>query len=251
MRDWLRSKWRTSHKYAAAPDGCTIYVIGDIHGRVDCLRRVQAAIDHDASSRQSDRILEIYLGDYIDRGPDSPAVMENLIARARLAEVIPLVGNHETLMTSFLDGSAAFSEWRSLGGLETAMSYGVSATRLNKGFELAPSDLAPCVPRAHLDFMAGLQPYFVAGAYCFVHAGVRPGVTVDRQTLHDLTWIREDFLEYPGSFGPIVVHGHTPVRDIEFHRHRINIDTGAYLSNKLSVLRIDAQGPAPLTVASQ
>ena len=226
----------------------TIYALGDIHGRLDCLRRAQAAIDRDAKSRGDGDVLEIYVGDYIDRGPDSAAVIENIIARSQRQKLLALLGNHETMLTSFLDGGLKFSDWRDLGGAETVMSYGVNVPRVGKEVVFSPTTLASHIPKMHRDFLSGLQPYLFVGDYCFVHAGLRPGVPLERQSLHDLTWIREDFLEYPGSFGCVVVHGHTPVRDVEFHRHRINIDTGAYLSNKLSVLRIDENGPMPLEI---
>ena len=250
MKTWLLSKLKISRKYAPAEEGLTIYAIGDIHGRVDCLRRAQEAIDRDASSRPSSRAVEIYVGDYIDRGPESSAVLENLIARGRTTEVVPLLGNHETLLTSFLEGRLTFAEWRELGGAETVMSYGVNASRLGRNAEFTPDELAPHMPKAHLDFLGQLRPYFETGAYCFVHAGLRAGRSLAQQSVHDLTWIREDFLEYPGPFGYIVVHGHTPVRDIEFRRHRINIDTGAYLTNKLSVLCIDDRGPKALEIGA-
>jgi len=128
------------------------------------------------------------------------------------------------------------------------MAYGFSRQRLAAPGAIGPADLMATVPQAHRDFLASLHPHFVLPPYCFVHAGLRPGVPLERQSERDLAWIRDDFLNYRGAFGYVVVHGHTPVRAIEFHPHRINIDTGAYLSNKLSVLRIDASGPAPLEV---
>jgi serine/threonine protein phosphatase 1 len=247
MRAWLRGLGKTAPRYPALPSSVTVYAIGDVHGRLDCLERAQASIERDRwLLHRSQRAVEVYLGDYVDRGPQTAGVIENLIARAGQTEVIALRGNHEMLMMAFLRGSLSFTQWRGLGGRETAMSYGVSAQRLQKDGSLSPADLAPLVPPAHFAFLSTLRPYFTLGGYCFVHAGLRPGIPLARQSAQDLAWIREDFLNHGGSFENIVVHGHTPVAEIEFHRHRINVDTGAYLSNKLSVLRIDAYGPAIL-----
>lgn len=248
MIGWLNPRRQLAPpRYPASPSGVTLYAVGDVHGRIDCLQRAQAAIDRDRSYlHRSQRALEIYVGDYIDRGPASPAVIDNLIARAAQTELVTLRGNHEILMTSFLSGELAFEQWRGLGGLETVMAYGVSPLRLRENGWMAPSDLAARAPPAHLAFLASLQTHFVCGPYCFVHAGLRPGVPLAQQAERDFAWIRGEFLDYRGGFEHIIVHGHTPVRDIEFHPFRINIDTGAYLSNKLSVLCIDQSGPAAL-----
>jgi serine/threonine protein phosphatase 1 len=229
----------------------TIYAIGDIHGRSDCLRRVHDLIDRDkARPGARGRPVEIYLGDYVDRGPDSQGVIELLIERSRAVEARCLLGNHELILASFLRGEMAFDEWRSMGGLETVLSYGVRARELlqQRGV-IAPSDLAERFPASHRSFISGLLPYVLLGDYGFVHAGVRPGAPIEKQAIEDLAWIRESFLSYHGDFGKIVVHGHTPVSAVEFLPNRINIDTGAYATNRLSVLRIDADGPLALEAA--
>ena len=160
-----------------------------------------------------------------------------------------LLGNHEIFLKLFLSGSVSLEDWRPLGGFETALSYGVSSKRLReKAGGFSGLELAQIMPPEHLRFFDQLKPYFVAGQYCFVHAGLRPGVTLENQTLEDLAWIRDDFLRYSGSFGHIVVHGHTPTKEIEFLRNRVNIDTGAYVTNRLSVIRIDSKGVTPLDV---
>jgi serine/threonine protein phosphatase 1 len=247
MFAWLKALAHREARYPPSPDARVIYAIGDIHGRADCLRRAQDLIDRDVAERGSEeRASEIYIGDYVDRGPRSKEVIDLLIRRQAARPIIALRGNHEIVMDSFLQGRIPFEDWRRLGGLETILSYGVDARRLLEQGGIQPRDFAEKVPESHLQFFSTLTNIHVAGRYCFVHAGLRPGVPIERQSSEDLAWIREDFLNYPGDFGFIVVHGHTPVTNIDFLRNRINIDTGAYLSNRLSVLRIDAEGAAAL-----
>jgi Calcineurin-like phosphoesterase len=249
--NWPPKKRVSRPDYPAAPEGRTLYAIGDVHGRADCLRRAFAAIDKDVINLpRGQSATEIYIGDYVDRGPDSKAVIAALIQRADLTATVFLRGNHEILLDRFLNGKLDFEAWRPLGGSQTALSYGVAASRLKNAANLSGADLSRLIPDSHLRFLSQLSHYFVVGDYCFVHAGLRPGVPIERQTPDDLAWIREDFLDYPGSFGPIVVHGHTPLPNIDFRRGRINIDTGAYITNRLSVIRIDAKGVTPLEVGA-
>ncbi len=236
--------------YPPGPEGMLLYAIGDIHGRSDCLRRAHDLIDRDSAKRGGrDRALEIYVGDYIDRGPDSKGVLDLLIARSTAASVVALRGNHEIVMESFLRGQTPFDDWRRLGGLETILSYGVDARRLLKKGGVQPRDLAEKFPESHLRFISSLRSVYVVGRYCFAHAGLRPGVTFERQSTEDIAWIRDEFLTFAGNFGFIVIHGHTPVASVDFLSNRINIDTGAYISNRLSILRIDAAGVTALEPA--
>ncbi len=248
MWKWLRRE-PGRFRYPPSQMGEVFYAVGDIHGRLDCLRLALLAIDKDkASNVFSGLVKEIYIGDYIDRGPDSRGVIEALIERSVSANTLFLLGNHEILLKSFLGGDMNLEYWRPLGGLETARSYGASSKRLRESNGFSGEELAALTPPGHLRFLDRLKPYVLAGRYCFVHAGLRPGVALEQQKVEDLAWIREDFLDYPDSFGPIVVHGHTPVADIEFRHNRINIDTGAYVTNRLSVIRIDGDGVTPLEV---
>lgn len=244
---WLASLGRREICYPSGPEGMVLYAIGDIHGRSDCLRRAHDLIDRDVSRRVArSRALEIYIGDYVDRGPDSKGVIDLLVARSLAASAVFLRGNHEVVMESFLRGQIAFEDWRRLGGLETILSYGVDARGLLEKGGVRPRDFAEKVPASHLRFISSLKSMHTAGRYCFVHAGLRPGVAVERQSIEDLTWIRDDFLNFAGKFGFIVIHGHTPLASVDFLRNRINIDTGAYMTNRLSVIRIDAHGVAVL-----
>ncbi len=247
----LRSCVRGEIGYPPGPEGMLVYAVGDIHGRSDCLRRAHDLIDRDAAERGvGDRTLEIYIGDYVDRGPDSKGVVDLLIARSLMGSLVALRGNHEIVMGSFLRGQTDFEEWRRLGGLETILSYGVAARGLLEKGGVRPRDLAERLPAPHLHFFSSLKSVYPLGRYCFAHAGIKPGVAIGRQSIAELAWIRDEFLTFGGDFGSIVVHGHTPVAAVEFLRNRINIDTGAYLSNRLSVLRIDAKGASALECAA-
>jgi serine/threonine protein phosphatase 1 len=229
--------------YPPAPDGETLYVIGDVHGRADCLVRAQARIDCDCGGAQAaPPATEIYLGDYVDRGPDSKTVIDLMAARVRAKRVVALRGNHETAMESFLAGRLPFAAWRPLGGAETLLSYGFAASDLRRAEGSRCEDFAERLPDDHRRFLASLGAFHRAGGYGFVHAGLRPGVALQSQDVVDLTGIRNEFLDDDGDFGFIVVHGHTPVERVDFRSNRIDLDTGAYLSNRLSVLRIDAAG---------
>ena len=233
--------------YPPAPEGETLYVVGDVHGRADCLVRAQARIDCDCGGAQAaPPATEIYLGDYVDRGPDSKTVIDLMAARVRAKRVVALRGNHETAMESFLAGRLPFAAWRPLGGAETLLSYGFAASDLRRAEGPRCEDFAERLPDDHRRFFASLGAFHRAGGYGFVHAGLRPGVALQSQDVVDLTGIRNEFLDDDGDFGFIVVHGHTPVERVDFRSNRINLDTGAYVSNRLSVLRIDAAGAALL-----
>ena len=244
MFSWLKTVVHREEAYPPGPEGRALYAIGDIHGRSDCLASAHALIDRDiARLGRRDRAVEIYVGDYVDRGPDSKGVIDRLIERSGTTRMVLLRGNHEIVMESFLRGLTPFENWRNLGGLETILSYGVDARALlRRGGTIRPRDLAEKLPVSHIRFLSALENVRQVGRYCFVHAGLRPGVAVEKQSVEDLAWIREDFLNFAGDFGFIVVHGHTPVTAIELLPNRVNIDTGAYATNRLSVIRIDAQG---------
>jgi len=218
----------------------TLYAVGDIHGRADLLAALEKLIVGDWEHRGRKDSLLIFLGDYVDRGPQSFQVIERLIAGFPMPSV-HLRGNHEQVLLDFLDDPELGDLWRRNGGMETMASYGVdiSEVAVGRGFERASRDLRACLPAAHLDFLNGLKTSLTIGRYFFCHAGVRPGVPLDAQVAEDLMWIREPFIVSQADFGKIVVHGHTPVEMPELLPNRIDIDTGAYLTGKLTCLVID------------
>jgi len=223
------------------PAGTRIYAIGDIHGRADLLKETFSRIDTDRNAGVSPRTIEVYLGDYIDRGPDSREVLNMLIERADRYEAVFLKGNHEDFVLQFLSNPRLFASWSKLGGLETLRSYGLQPARtrtVNQQTALARAFDAQ-LPPLHRDFLRRLEVFFVCGDFFFVHAGIRPGLALNRQRETDLIWIREEFLTYEGPIEKMIVHGHSPVPAVEFRANRINIDTGAYATGRLSCLRIE------------
>lgn len=248
---------RALMKYFAEPkvvhpplgEEIVVYAIGDIHGHSDLLDGVHAAIDRDVLGR-TERTIEVYLGDYFDRGPDSKGVVDRLIARGRSREAVFLRGNHEEMFERFLSGRVERNPWRSVGGFETLMSYGIDQHTMLIGTkeELVAATHA-AIPEDHRLFLQGLRQSFRCGSYFFVHAGIRPGIPLEAQVPSDAMWIREPFLSDRRDHDAIVVHGHTPQQAPEFLPNRINIDTGAYMTGRLTCLRIDRNGPALLETA--
>jgi serine/threonine protein phosphatase 1 len=221
-----------------------LYVIGDIHGRLDLLDRVIAAVHRDVE-KHGPGALTVTLGDYIDRGPTSRGVLDRLIGNPFEMPYIALKGNHEALLESFLADPAEIGEyWRNLGGLESLHSYGVPVGGLmTKGkYEVAAQQLRAAMPAEHMSFLQSLKISHSHGKYFLCHAGVRPGVPLEQQNDEDLLWIRDEFLNSKLDFGKIVVHGHTPHEEPEVLPNRINIDTGAFATGQLTCVVLDESG---------
>lgn len=227
------------------PDGTRVYAIGDIHGCADRLRALHERIlqdcrNADAKGPAATRRVIVYLGDYIDRGPDSRGVIE-LLTSTPLAgfERIHLKGNHETFMTDILDGAGELSLWLVNGGAATLRSYGIDQLAVAAGIAGVRDALLHQVPAAHLEFLQALRFSHVEGDYVFVHAGLRPGVAIEAQDPYDLMWIRAPFLHSDADHGKIVVHGHTPSAEPVLRANRIGIDTGACMGGNLTALVLD------------
>jgi serine/threonine protein phosphatase 1 len=218
------------------PESERLYVIGDIHGRSDLLDRLTAEIDRDLDAHPVASALTVTLGDYVDRGADSRGVLDRLVRNPFPTPLVSIKGNHESLMTAFLVDPAVAGQWRRLGGLETLHSYGVPVAGLmmGKDYAQAAADLRAAVPPSHLAFMASLRTSLTVGRYFLCHAGVRPGVPLERQAEQDLLWIRDEFLSSRADFGKVVVHGHTPAELPEVLPNRINVDTGAFMTGRLT-----------------
>ena len=226
---------------ARLPDGLRIYTIGDIHGRSDLLESLLLQIDGDCRLYPSRRPIVVFIGDYIDRGPASREVLDLLLGYERTKEAIFLRGNHETFVHRFLSKPAVLDEWRLCGGLETLVSYGLKPS-INPGVaeqrQLAKA-LAKSIPRSHLEFPDSLNLSFSCGDFLFVHAGIRPGVPLRKQREEDLLWIREEFLSCEQRFENFIVHEHTPVDTTDIRSNRINIDTGAFATGRLTCIVIE------------
>ena len=223
------------------PDGTLVYCIGDIHGRDDLLRETAERVAADLKTRSFDHAVTVFLGDYIDRGPDSKRVVERLASGSWPTPIIALAGNHEDFLLAFLDDASFLAFWRSQGGLETLHSYRVNIgpAMAGRGFEDVRATFTTCLPKQHRDFLEALTVSAVIGDYFFCHAGVRPGVTLDRQRRDDLLNIREPFLSSEAEHGKLVVHGHTPALAPELRPNRIGIDTAAFATGRLTCLVLE------------
>lgn len=220
------------------PAGIRIYAFGDVHGRLDLLDELLGKVDADLAGHPVAKAIFVFLGDYIDRGSHSRETIDRLIARRDISEHVFLKGNHEQIALKCLTDPGLFDRWLRLGGAETLASYGIEVGSKVKIAELQAA-FHKALPQAHIKFFRSLQPSFACGDFFFVHAGVKPRVALARQTEKDLLWIREEFLGSNQDFGKTIVHGHTPGYDIEVRPNRINIDTGAYATNRLTCLAIE------------
>jgi serine/threonine protein phosphatase 1 len=209
------------------------YAVGDIHGSLGKMQALVAACREHAEGRA---MQFVFLGDYIDRGPDSAGVVRAMMAlQNELQErVIALMGNHEAWLLAVLDGEAPERGWLFNGGAQTLLSYGVRAA----------SDL----PRDHVEWMRSLRLVYDDERRLFVHAGVNPGKPLDAQDEHDLLWIREPFLSGGRDYGRLVVHGHTPLEtaEPELRNNRLNLDTAAVFGGPLTAAVFDDTQTEPL-----
>jgi diadenosine tetraphosphatase ApaH/serine/threonine PP2A family protein phosphatase len=241
----FRVKTKTPTKFSPRlPEGTRVYAIGDIHGRSDLLDLMHHMIGEDISANRPSECHIIYLGDYIDRGHDSCGVLKRLSGPPPFAmKRTLLMGNHEQMLLRFLDDGSNTALWRQFGGMETLLSYriDVNTSLATPGFPGLGAELANRMPPQHLQFLQSLVPSVSVGDYFFCHAGVRPGVPLDAQRERDLLWIRDEFLESGTFFGKMVVHGHSPVEKPDFRGNRINIDTAAYLTGRLTCLVLEGE----------
>src|SRR3954452_12305371 len=245
---WNSRSFRTDRAAARLPEGLRIYAMGDIHGCADLLKAVLLRIDVDCTLYPSFRPIVVLLGDYIDRGPASKEVLDLLLGCGQTKETVFLKGNHDTFVHRFMSEPAVLDEWRLCGGLETLVSYGLKPSISPDALEQKQlaRQLARSIPKRHLEFLDSLTPSFICGDFLFVHAGIRPGVPLRKQKEEDLLWIREEFLCYEERFEKFIVHGHTPVLTLEIRSNRINIDTGAFATGRLTCIAIEGSAIVPL-----
>ena len=223
--------------YPTLPEGTRIYATGDIHGRLDLLEVMGKAIESDLQKRPIMDPVSIFLGDYIDRGPDSQGTIDFLVNHhSRTPRQICLKGNHEVALLEFLEDPGTLYHWEDLGGTETLLSYGLSHHDLmgSAGAESVQTTFKENLSRLHEIFLKSLPLHYKCGDYLFVHAGIRPQVPLEEQSPEELVWIRGPFLDYQEDFGVFVVHGHTPVEHIDRRTNRLNVDTEAYASDRLT-----------------
>ena len=226
------------------PEGYRAYAIGDVHGRADLLRQLLDQIEEDDRARPPCKTLIIFLGDLIDRGPDSRGVLDFLRAyNPPGTELHFLAGNHEEVLLRILAGSPGLiRNWLRFGGAECLKSYGCDPSRLQRASEREGMRIIrKAIPESHVSFLSSFADTLRLGDYLFVHAGIRPGVDITLQTQADLRWIRSPFLDHDGEHGFVVVHGHTIAGDVDWRSNRIGIDTGAYETGVLTALGVEGE----------
>jgi len=231
---------------AALTEGELVYAIGDIHGCYALMKDALARVAADCEARaRGRRPILIFLGDYVDRGPDSAKVLDALawLKRRSDLEIHFLKGNHEQALLGFIDAPQRGGPWIGFGGAETLASYGVAAPGEADGAEAylrARDELLERMPASHLRLLQQLELMVLVGDYAFVHAGVRPGQPLEGQSETDLLWIRRGFVDQPGPFGKVIVHGHTWLSERpQLTEHRIGLDTGAYATGVLTAMRLE------------
>ncbi|MEK9281671.1 MULTISPECIES: metallophosphoesterase [unclassified Bradyrhizobium] len=237
---WRSSRSRSSAAKPRLPDDIRVYALTDIHGCSDLLKSMFTVIDRDLMTIGRRRAIHVFLGDYIDRGPDSSGTIELLIERARKHESIFLKGNHETFLFEVLRNPKLLQNWRQYGGLQTLSSYGVQPPlnpTVKEQKELI-DQLSAAIPMHHRMFFEHLRASFICGDFFFAHAGIRPGLPLASQREDDLLWIRDEFLLSEKKHEKYIIHGHTPVREPDIRLNRANIDTGAYATGNLTLLTI-------------
>ena len=225
------------------PAGRRAYAVGDVHGRLDLLDELLRSIEADNATRPQARVTIIFLGDLIDRGPQSAQVIERLRRyRPAFAKAVFLMGNHEEVLLRILSGETTLlTDWLRFGGAECARSYGIDPRQLETlGGASALKLLRQAIPKEHAKFLASFVDTASFGKYLFVHAGIRPGVPLSHQQPHDLRWIRLPFLEHEADHGCIVVHGHTITEAVDERENRIGVDTGAYRTGILTALGVES-----------
>lgn len=222
------------------PQGQRIYAIGDIHGRLDLFAALARAIEQDDEARGPADTTVILLGDLVDRGPDSAGVIAGARAWQAYRRVRILAGNHEEMFLDALKRLETFRHFLKFGGYETILSYPIDREAFRAAeLEHAQEMMRAAIPPEDAAFIRGFEDSIRIGDYLFVHAGIQPDVPLADQHGHELRWIREPFLSHAGDFGHMVVHGHTIADDAVFRANRIGIDTGAYMTGKLTALGLE------------
>lgn len=241
---------------AGLPAGSVVWAIGDIHGRLDLLDRLLAAITDADEVREGQTRTLVFLGDYIDRGDQSRGVIDRLadLAEDPAFETHFLKGNHEDKMLEFMDDPTVGAAWCDYGGAQALESFGLKVPVLRhrpEGWASLSSDLVHRLSARQRAFLESLKYSVTIGGYFFAHAGARPGVALEDQSDHDLMWVRGSFLNSETRFERVVVHGHTPADDPHIDHRRIGVDTRAYESGVLTAVRLEGLGHSFLQAVEQ
>lgn len=240
---WLRRLFGEQAEKPRVPEGRRIYAVGDVHGRRDLLEDLIERLKGHAAGAATTQNVLVMLGDYVDRGRDSKGVIDTLLGLDLPGwQKVFLRGNHDQAILDFLNDAQFYRAWRNFGAADTLLSYGVMPPRFENDTTIAKArdEFAEKLPPEHLNFINGLNYSHTEGDYLFVHAGVRPGIALDQQSPEDMLGIRDDFLLSQRSFGKVVVHGHTPTDGPVKRHNRIGIDTGAFVSGRLTAAILES-----------
>jgi serine/threonine protein phosphatase 1 len=226
---------------AAVPEGTRVYAIGDVHGRLDLLQDLHEQVRYHAREYPIGRAVVVHIGDYIDRGYQSRQTVDYLLGSPLPGfDMVNLLGNHERTLLEFLDDISVGPGWLRYGGRETLFSYGIAWDRDLASDEECllriQGELRCKLPEDHRRFFSALPLTHQEGDYLFVHAGVKPGIPLERQASDDLLWIRDEFLNSTADHGKVVVHGHSISESPVLRPNRVGIDTGAFATGRLTCL---------------
>jgi serine/threonine protein phosphatase 1 len=241
----MRGKWtgkRGEGGTRLGSPGKRLYAVGDVHGCHGALVALLELIAADNAARREKPVHIVFLGDLIDRGPASREVVQLLrTAPPAFASVHVIRGNHEEMMVRCLSGERdLIPDWLRHGGNACAMSYGVDPSILHDtDTDRLEHTLLSHIPKADVDFLSRSVDQVRFGDYLLVHAGIRPGIPLSRQSGRDLRWIRQEFLASEILHEALVVHGHTVTDTPDIRPNRIGLDTGAYRGGRLTALRIE------------
>nr|WP_244655668.1 metallophosphoesterase family protein [Sphingomonas sp. CFBP 13603] len=232
----------SSTRSFTGPKGKRLYAVGDVHGRLDLVDDLLGRIEDDIADRPIETAVIVFLGDLIDRGPDSAGVLERLQSLQHFpAKTLFLLGNHEEFLLRVLMGEPGIAhDWLGFGGDACAESYGIAPSALQAMDERRIAEvLRAAIPVGHVAFLKTFGDTFAFGDYLLVHAGIRPGVPIEQQQPRDLRWIRQPFLSDAHDHGCMVIHGHTISDGVDRRANRIGIDTGAYRTGVLTAVVIE------------
>lgn len=238
IKSYLRSDEPLPERHI--PPGERVYAIGDIHGRIDLLEELASAIEADDAASPPAETTVILLGDLVDRGPDSAAVVDFAREWQDRRDVRILAGNHEEMLLASLTNTDLLRHFLRFGGRETLLSYGMDPEFYRTAsLEEITEWMVMGIPDEDIAFIQQMEDSIVIGDYLFVHAGIRPEIALSEQKVTDLRWIREPFLSHEGEHPHIVVHGHTITPGVDIRSNRIGIDTGAYCHGRLTALVLE------------
>jgi serine/threonine protein phosphatase 1 len=233
---------RDTRRAPAIPSGERVYAVGDIHGRDDLFEELIAVIERDDAARPRAHTTIVLLGDLIDRGPASAAVVERARQWAARRPLELIQGNHEEMLLVSRTDTEALRGFLRFGGLETILSYGVDPqTAATAEIEELQRVMNAAIPQDDFDFLDSFKKMVRIGDYLFVHAGVRPDTPLAHQSGQDCRWIREPFLSHRGDFGAFVIHGHTITPEPDVCANRVGIDTGAFLHGTLTAIGLQGE----------